>query len=79
MSTTMSATNGATMQLDVAVKPLEPAPRSLGPYEFKKMLGRGAMGEVFLALHVKLDRRVALKVLPASLVANCPSTYSMAM
>ena len=73
MSTTMSATNGATMQLDVAVKPLEPAPRSLGPYEFKKMLGRGAMGEVFLALHVKLDRRVALKVLPASLVANCTS------
>lgn len=73
MTRTISAHNAATMQIEGNVTPVEPPSQKLGPYRIKELLGRGAMGEVFLALHVNLDRNVALKVLPASLVANCRS------
>jgi serine/threonine protein kinase len=36
----------------------------LGPYVIQRPLGGGGMGKVFLADHPKLDRRVAVKVLP---------------
>jgi len=39
-------------------------------YRFEKRLGRGAMGDVFLALQESLDRRVAIKVLPSRLAAE---------
>src|SRR5213594_2684901 len=42
----------------------------LGRYEIKSQLGAGGMGEVYLAQETKLDRRVALKILPADLAAN---------
>jgi eukaryotic-like serine/threonine-protein kinase len=41
----------------------------LGPYEILSPLGAGGMGEVYRARDTKLDRDVAVKVLPAS-VAN---------
>ncbi len=38
--------------------------RSLGGYRIESKLGQGGMGAVFLATQLKLDRKVALKLLP---------------
>lgn len=44
-----------------------PAGRKLGPYEILSPLGAGGMGEVYRAIHLKLGREVAIKVLPSDL------------
>jgi len=42
----------------------------LGHYEIISLLGTGGMGEVYLAQGTHLDRRVALKILPAAFAAD---------
>jgi Tol biopolymer transport system component/predicted Ser/Thr protein kinase len=42
----------------------------LGPYEIVSRLGAGGMGEVFRAKDTRLDRSVAIKVLPEELARN---------
>ncbi len=42
----------------------------LGPYEILARLGAGGMGEVFMARDTRLDRAVAIKVLPEHLSTN---------
>ena len=49
--------------------PLSPGER-LGPYEIIAPLGAGGMGEVYKAKDTRLDRFVAVKVLPAQLAKD---------
>jgi eukaryotic-like serine/threonine-protein kinase len=47
-----------------------PAGTRLGPYELTTQIGAGGMGEVYKARDTRLDRTVAVKVLPASAAAD---------
>ena len=53
----------------IASPPLTPGTR-LGAYEIVAAIGAGGMGEVFRARDTRLDRSVAIKVLPAEFAAN---------
>ena len=49
--------------------PLEPG-TTLGPYSVTAKIGEGGMGEVYCARDTKLDRDVALRVLPEAFLAD---------
>src|ERR1035438_5965339 len=44
--------------------------KTLGPYEVQSLLGAGGMGEVYLARDTRLQRTVAIKILPAHLSSS---------
>src|SRR5678816_3389327 len=44
--------------------------QNLGSFQVLSFISRGGMGEVYLAQDMKLNRKVALKILPAGLVTN---------
>jgi len=49
--------------------PLPPGTQ-IGQYEIMDLLGAGGMGEVYRARHMRLDRIIAIKVLPAEKVSD---------
>jgi serine/threonine protein kinase/Tol biopolymer transport system component len=49
--------------------PLEPG-TTLGRYEIRSKIGKGGMGEVYLAQDTELDRSVAIKILPDELASD---------
>jgi serine/threonine protein kinase/Tfp pilus assembly protein PilF len=61
---------GRTQQLPRIDALSFPARKTIGRYEICSQLGAGGMGEVYLAHDTKLDRKVALKVLHADVVAD---------
>lgn len=52
----------------VDAQPTLVAGQVVGHYRIIKTLGKGGMGEVYLANDTKLDRQVALKLLPAEFI-----------
>ncbi len=62
---------GDRLRPDVPPHPgaLAPGVR-LGPYEIRAAIGAGGMGQVYRAYDTRLAREVALKVLPANVVAS---------
>ncbi len=44
--------------------------RTIGNYEILSLIGAGGMGEVYLARDARLDRQIALKLLPAQFTAD---------
>jgi Tol biopolymer transport system component/predicted Ser/Thr protein kinase len=60
---------GEALPRAAAPPPLEPGTR-LGPYEINAPLGAGGMGEVYRARDTRLDRTVAVKILPPDLARS---------
>ncbi|MEM6511858.1 MAG: protein kinase [Pseudomonadota bacterium] len=54
----------STIRRETAAKKNGAAPQRLGRYVIEKRLGRGAMGAVYLARDPRINRPVALKVIP---------------
>jgi Tol biopolymer transport system component/predicted Ser/Thr protein kinase len=45
-------------------------PERIGPYPIEREIGRGGMGVVYLGRDTRLDRRIAIKVLPAAFAGD---------
>ena len=68
-SHTIESGSGADQQESDPATHLTPSAQ-LGPYTISRLIGRGGMGEVYLADDARLDRQVALKVLPVDVARD---------
>jgi serine/threonine protein kinase len=59
--------SGSTLTVERRAEPALSAGRTLGQYRILKAIGAGGMGQVYLAQDTRLDRQVALKILPPHL------------
>src|SRR2546428_9989347 len=57
-------------QHDIGTTASLPPNTRIDRYEIRSLLGKGGMGEVYLAKDLRLHRKVALKILPAELAAD---------
>lgn len=67
VSTLHSPVAGWSVQLAEERKASLPPGHLIGHYQIERELGRGGMGEVYLAQDLQLNRKVAIKVLPQHL------------
>ncbi|HXG59837.1 MAG TPA: protein kinase [Planctomycetota bacterium] len=68
-----AAASGATVRpvtRTSAGTPDRLAGKTIGPCRLLKRLGRGGMGDVYLAVHAELGRTVAVKIMPPDLTRN---------
>lgn len=65
-STTVFQAGADFSEVQPGLKPEE----FLGPYRIRKILGRGGMGDVYLAEHTGQNREVALKLLPEDFLGD---------
>jgi serine/threonine protein kinase len=72
------AIEGAAKQMAfdgaVAEEESELAPPAIGPYRLLQLIAKGGMGEVHLAVDTRLNRKVAIKLLPVVTTTDCQRT-----
>jgi serine/threonine protein kinase/Tfp pilus assembly protein PilF len=61
---------GVTTQPNTITTPSPLIGQQLGSYKIISLLGKGGMGEVYLARDIRLDREVAIKLLPTILTRD---------
>ena len=68
--TTTNASSGDTLGWDGPPAMRDLTDQTLGDYHVERLIGKGGMGEVYLARQLSLNRHVALKVLRPELTSN---------